>query len=196
MKVPVRIYQLALFGYLREDTLGGVLTVVELDCCTEEELPFSADSTGAVSGADTLGTLFQSTYNNIWVGNRDQRSDRRLCLWTRHLLLPPLPHMVLVSPPDMTILQQDTIRHWNGSSHNHSWQPLLSRPKVSHIDCLIILKTSRSSSTIMIHFLLQLSVFYLISKIRFQKIKTCPWASAQQQLCWGHTCRTLGSDSV
>ena len=165
--------------------MGGVLTVVKLDCCSEEELPFSADSTGAVSGLDTLGTLFQSHYlHNIWVGNRDQRSDRRLCLWTRHLLLPPLSHMVLVSPLDTTIFQQDTIRHWTGSSHNHSWQPLLSRSKVSHIDCLISIETSRSSSTIMIHFLLQLFVFYLVSQIQFRQIKMCPWTSAQQQLCW------------
>ena len=51
--------------------MGGVLTVVKLDCCSEEELPFSADSTGAVSGLDTLGTLFQSHYlHNVCMGRK------------------------------------------------------------------------------------------------------------------------------
>ena len=137
--------------------MGGVLTVVKFDCCTEEMLAFLDDSTGTVSGAmkQTQYTdivpvslsLFTTTSSS---GIHEQMSYRRICLLTRYLLPPSLSHVVLVSPPDTTIFQQDTIRHWADSSHNGSWQPLLSWPKVSQVDCLILVETFRSSSMTMI----------------------------------------------
>ena len=131
-----------------------------------------------------IQTLFQAHYHHLqqhlvqesWAVAKEWWEN--LSLGQIHVFAPPTSVACgpsLVSPPDTTILQQDMIRHWDGSSHHGSWQPLLSWPKV-----ILLNRAAWPGSTFCCNYLFST----LSARFGFNKLGAHSETFDNSCLCW------------